>query len=850
MPKVSPIQGNFNGGEISPLVYGRTDIDRYRSSLAKCKNYVPTIQGGLPRRPGSRYVAPTKTYNQPARLQAFEFSTTQAYMLEFGGTYVRFYKDNAPITETAVSITGITKAEPAVVTAAAHGFSNGDDVEISGVVGMTQVNGRRFRVAGVTANTFELNDLHGGQIDSTAFTTYSSGGSVARVYTVTTPYSASGNTLQQLKFTQSADVLYITHPSYAPRKLTRTGHTSWTLSIIDFLDGPYLPENTTATTLGLSATSGSVTVTASATTGINGGLGFLSTDVGRLIRWMDPASDWTWLKITNFTDSTHVTATIVGQNASAGTATTVWRLGLYSATTGYPACSVFHEDRLFFAGCPAAPQRGDGSNTGDYENFSPSDADGTIVASHALGFTLNSNDVNVVRWMTSDEKGLLAGSLAKEWSIKPSSQGEALTPTNITAKQATNWGSADIQPVQSGKATLFVQRAARKLRELTYFYDVEGFRALDMTVLAEHITLGNDGTVGLVQLGYQKEPQPIIWGVRSDGILVGATYERELETIKAAWHWHELGGVSNAAGDPPKVESVAVLPSADGTTQDVWLIVKRYINGQEERYTEYLTPIFDDSMDAEDAIQVDCSLTYDSPLTIGSFIAGSPLQMDITGHGLSNNDQIIFKDVSGDDDELNGKTFLVTVVGANRISIKDLDGNAFDGSALLSLSGGYVRKRVTQISGLWHLEGQTVSIHSDGFNQEDKTVVNGAITLPISATIIHIGYKFNSDGQLLRLDAGAADGTAIGKTRRIHRAGIMVHRSQGLKVGVDFDNLDEWQQRRMSDPMGAAPELFTGILEDTLEADYDFENQLCWRHDSTYPGTILAVMPQLVTQDR
>src|SRR3990172_8026943 len=124
MPKVSPLQSNFNGGEFSPLLYGRVDVDRYKTGLKTCLNYLPTVQGPITRRPGTKFVFPTKD-NGIARLQSFEFSITQAYMLEFGNTYIRFFKDNANITNTPITITGATQANPVVITAVAHGFSNG-----------------------------------------------------------------------------------------------------------------------------------------------------------------------------------------------------------------------------------------------------------------------------------------------------------------------------------------------------------------------------------------------------------------------------------------------------------------------------------------------------------------------------------------------------------------------------------------------------------------------------------------------------------------------------------------------------------------------------------------------------
>lgn len=763
MAKAAPLQSNFGGGEFSPYLYGRVDAERYKTGLETCKNYIPMLQGALTRRPGTKFASEVKTSSKSTRVVRFEFSTTQAYILEFGDLYIRFYRNNALITQTAQNITAITKANPAVLTySGSDTYANGDRVVLTGILGMVELNNREVTVANVNtgANTFELSG-----IDSTGYTTYTSGGTVAEVYEIASPYAEAD--LFQLKFTQSADVLYIAHPSYAPRKLSRTGHTSWTLSTITFTDGPFLNTNTTATTLGISTTSGTgVTLTASATTGINNGDGFKTTDVGRLVRWKDTAGNWTWFTITGWTSTTVVTVTISGPNASATTATVNWRLGVWSDTTGYPACVTFYEDRLFWAGATSYPTRLDGSNSGDYENMAPSNAAGTVASSNAVAFSLNANEVNLIRWMVAGEKGLQVGTAGAEWVVRPSTQNEALSPTNVSAKPSTYWGSANIQPVQAGEAVLFVQRYGRKIREMSYSFNADGFRSPDLTVIGEHVTRG-----GITEMAYAKQPQSVVWSVRADGVLVGLTYERDIDTLKVGWHRHIVGGYSNSAKTADAiVESVAAIPSADGSYDELWVVVKRYINGQTRRYVEYMTNFFEDDDAQADAFFVDCGLTYDSTST-------------------------------------------------------------------------------STISGLYHLEGQTVDVLADGAVQTAKTVSNGKITLDRAASTVHVGFGYQSDGKRLRDEAGSQNGTSLGKTRRKHRVGWLLHRSLGLKIGASFDELDTLTFRTSADNAGEAPPLFSGILSETIEFDYDTENQECWRQDQPLPSTILAVMPIIVTQD-
>ncbi len=148
------------------------------------------------------------------------------------------------------------------------------------------------------------------------------------------------------------------------------------------------------------------------------------------------------------------------------------------------------------------------------------------------------------------------------------------------------------------------------------------------------------------------------------------------------------------------------------------------------------------------------------------------------------------------------------------------------------------------------MEGQTIDILADGAVQPMQTVTGGKITLQEKAATIHMGFGYHSDGELLRVEAGAADGTALGKTRRTHRVGLLLHRSLGLKIGYSFDNLDTVTFRKTSDKLTRAPGLFSGIISENTDSDYDFDNNFCFRQDQPLPSTILAVMPQMVTQDR
>lgn len=232
---VYPIQANFSRGELSPRLHARIDIDYYKAGLKTCTNWTALRQGGLRKRTGFRMVKEVKDSARKVRLIPFIFSTEQAYVLEFGDSYVRPYANGGIITSGGGTITAVTKANPAVVTLASHGFTNGARIYITGVGGMTQLNNREFIVAGVTASTFQLSG-----VNSTGYSTFTSGGVARKIVEVATPYVEAD--LGTLDYAQSADVLTIAHQNYQPREISRTGDTAWTVDTCAFKDGPYLDE--------------------------------------------------------------------------------------------------------------------------------------------------------------------------------------------------------------------------------------------------------------------------------------------------------------------------------------------------------------------------------------------------------------------------------------------------------------------------------------------------------------------------------------------------------------------------------------------------------------------------------
>lgn len=246
---VPQIQSSFNAGEISPELYGEVDLARLSSAATTARNMFVAYRGGLQSRGGLAFVGRSKQrgLQPPPRLIPFQFSITQGTILEWGEQYLRFIFDGAYVVEDPVAITGATKANPAVISVSGTPFAANDDIFITGVVGMTQLNGNTYQVRSPAAGSFQLYDLDGNPIDSTGYTTYISGGVAARIYTVDSPYAAED--LPYLKFSQSADVMSLacsnpdTGTEYPPYELKRFGPINWTLTPVN-ISVPILPPDT------------------------------------------------------------------------------------------------------------------------------------------------------------------------------------------------------------------------------------------------------------------------------------------------------------------------------------------------------------------------------------------------------------------------------------------------------------------------------------------------------------------------------------------------------------------------------------------------------------------------------
>jgi hypothetical protein len=239
MARSAPAISTFTAGEISPRLEGRVTIEKYREGLSTLTNMIVQPHGGVTRRPGTEYLGEVKDSSSVTRLIPFEFKTADTYALEFGEQYMRVFRNGLQVLEDSEkAVSAITLANPGVLTSTSHGLSNGDEVYLYNTSGdMTEFTARNYLVANVTTNTFTLQDLFGNDIDTTGYTAYGGSGiTVDKLYQITTPYTSAQ--INDVRFAQSADTMYLVHPSHAVRTLTRTDHNAWTISTASITGSP------------------------------------------------------------------------------------------------------------------------------------------------------------------------------------------------------------------------------------------------------------------------------------------------------------------------------------------------------------------------------------------------------------------------------------------------------------------------------------------------------------------------------------------------------------------------------------------------------------------------------------
>lgn len=576
---------SFNGGEVTPEFFGRIDDAKYQTGLAKCRNGIVLPHGPVANRAGTRFVHRAKYANKKARLIRFNYGiiggVPQSFAIELGEGYFRFH------TQASTLLQGNPPA-----------WSNVTAYTIGDMVSRLGVN---YYAIAASTNQQPPNATYWYAMPATG------------EYEIPSPYTEAD--LFDIHYVQSADVLTLVHPNYAPRELRRYGADDWELSLISFVSELATPSGVAAT---VGAGSGSTTyrykVTAVANAGLEESLPSLAASVNNDLLTTNAYNNITWTAVTgaqryNVYKESNGLYGYIGQtdaltfkddNITSDISKTPPIVNNpFSGAGNYPDAVSYYGQRRGFAGTDNKPQNFWLTRTGTESNLAysiPTRDDDSI------SFRVAAREASRILHMVPLSSLLLMTSSA-EWAITTLNT-DALTPTSAQVKPQSYIGSSNVQPVIVNNNVIFAAARGGHLRELAYNWQAGGFITGDLSLRAPH--LFDNKTI--VDMSYAKSPQPIVWTPSSDGLLLGLTYVPENQVGGMHWHDSYTNGGSKDRDDwlRSHFESTVVVEEGEGDYQ--YLLVSRVIDGQTVRFVErmesrlFATPA--------DAFFVDCGATY------------------------------------------------------------------------------------------------------------------------------------------------------------------------------------------------------------------------------------------------
>jgi hypothetical protein len=827
MGKFNYIQNNFAAGELSDKLDGRTDLPQYRAGAKVLENCFTLRQGGVTRRPGTRFIVETLG---TSRLFPFVFSKNDAAVVMID-------------TSQLLAIDRIKIYNP----------SNDTTLTLFQDVG-----------AAIPLN-----------LDMDKLQFVQSGDVMFFVHPDILPFviyrDANGAYNRVPHWLVAAD------PSgqFLPASIKN-----------DALSQPFRDQNKTTITIDPAAATGATTCTASAplwdanhigsywryTDEVAGEEGifiitapFIDSQNVNIFWKVEPSghtattkwSEGSWSDYRGYPQSItiHESRLIFGGNLSQPD--TIWASMQYN---------YFHMMKLRLL-----------QDEGLTTDPSGVGYDGDAQASDPFQFTIASKEANQIQWMESG-RFLQLGTVGTEYTIRGGEEA-SLNSTNIQVVPQTTYGSAPVQAQRVGHSTLYLSRDGKRLREMEYQVQSDSFIAPNLSLLASDIIkhgfdpASSVGEIQIKEIVYQ-EARGILWALTSQDALIGLSIDKDANVL--AWHKHTIGGQN------VEIKSITTIPNPEGTFDDLYLLVKRDIDDPGFPTQYYLEKIGGDfehpllfntsSYEDDKPYFLDCSkrvsagdTSYYSDIEdlIVTWITPNNF-LDLTGISINYIDGQAIRFYDYGSGVLPGglvynKTYYVQVVSfivgfSTKIKLHNTRADALaqiNEIELTSVHSGTIRTSHarTQFPGnigspLDHLNYETVTVLADGFVSGEYTItLTGILTINEEAFEVIVGYPYTTTIETMRLEAGLQLESSQGQAKRIDRVTARFYRTWGAKIG-DPSRSDsvEIKFREISDGFGSRLELFSGDKQIKFTGGPDREARVKITQDYPLPMTVTGLI--------
>jgi hypothetical protein len=850
------LQPSFAAGELSPTLYARVDLEKYRSGAALLRNFFVDYRGGASNRGGTQFVDRCKNPSpgQP-RLIPFIVSTTAAYALEFGDYYVRFVEGGAYVidpftllplevaspyavadlplvkyTQSAnvlsldhhlyppyelrrVSATSFTLTEavigPSIATPASSSATSRNETNNLALYG--------YQVTAVSANgeestptlpTFvqgEILNQNDGKVNIVFYNAVADA-VFYKVYKVGPTPSGFGN-IASPPSTVYGYIGQSTTNSFIDNNIA--ADFSQTPPI--FSD-PFSPGQIASITLG-SAGAGYTWYTYALNFAGDGtgAAGYVLVDVGTGtvagVVLTNPGRDYTFVTVTDVGPNTATYNVVLGQQG-----------GTYPSAVGY------FQQRRVHGGTDNFPEAMVFSKPGAYNNF---DTSPISLPTDAITASIASRQVNYIKAFVPMATGLIVLTTGAGFLVSGGSPEAAITPESVSALPQASSGCNDMPPLVINFDVLYCQAKGSVVRDLAFNFYVQSYTGTDRSVLASHLFTNQT----LTEWTYAEEPYRLVQVVRGDGQLLNFTYVPEQEIF--AWTRSDTNGF---------FRSICSIP--EGAINAVYVIVQRYVGGQWVYYIErFVSREFEI---VEDCWFLDCALALPSVTPA----AGISLSA-VTGTITVTADAGVFAvgDVGSTLWAGTGHATVATYVSPTQITATVIKPFATitdnpDDMPIPYASGEWeLLPNVSSVSGLSHLEGLYVSALADGLPLDNLFVQSGVVNLPNPASKVVVGLPYTSQLQTLRIDLG--DPTVQGRRKVINNVTALVYQSSGLECGENLDELFPMKELIATYP----PRLVSMEARSSIKGRWTKEGQIAFQQTLPLPVTILGIIPEVMVGD-